>query len=233
MAKSPLHKLVEVAGVHDKYCSQKLVFSKVNHSGHVAIGRLTCRKDKEHQYWWSLSPKLPTGAYFINDRVQQAEFCSGMLPVHYQRFADGAGMGQVTAKQQRKHLTEYEYKDSVEAKYSSSTEAALRQETGFHDTDESWQGINIMADACHSWRKNAKDTSVVATGESSHRVLQHVHVTKDDDHCMQHHEAVGNIPQANTCINRLCLPLFSEDQTRDYIFQRFEMAFAQSYFGMD
>ena len=48
-----------------------------------------------------------------------------------------------------------------------------------------------MTDARHGWRENAKDTSVVAIGESSHRVLQHVHVTKDDDHCTQRHEALG------------------------------------------
>ena len=68
VAKSSLHELVEVAGVHGRYCSQKLVFSKVNHRGHVAVGRLTCGKDKEHQYWWSSSPKLPSGAYFVNDK---------------------------------------------------------------------------------------------------------------------------------------------------------------------
>ena len=107
VAKSSLHELVEVAGAHAKYCSQKLVFSKVNHRGHVAVGRLTCGKDKEHQYWWSSSPKLPTGAYFVSDRVQHAVFCSGMLPVHYKWFADGAGIGHVTAKQQRKHFAEY------------------------------------------------------------------------------------------------------------------------------
>ena len=112
-----------------------------------------------------------------------------MLPVHYKRFSDGAGIGHVTAKQQRKHFAEY--KDSVEAECFSSTEEALHREIGFHDIDESWQGINVMTDARHGWRKNAKDTSVVAIGESSHRVLQHVHITKDDDHCTQRHEALG------------------------------------------
>ena len=32
---------------------------------------------------------------------------------------------------------------------------------------------------------------MVAIGDRSHQVLQHVHVTKKDDHCSQRHEKIG------------------------------------------
>lgn len=50
-----------------------------------------------------------------------------------------------------------------------------------------------MSDARHGWRKNAKDTSVVAIGEKSHKVLSCQHVTKSDDVISQRHEKLGTV----------------------------------------
>lgn len=63
-------------------------------------------------------------------------------------------------------------------------EEVARGEEGVQE----WDGISIITDACHGWRKNAKDTSVVAIGDKSHKVLQHIHVTKGDDLFTQCHE---------------------------------------------
>ena len=52
-------------------------------------------------------------------------------------------------------------------------------------------GIEIMTDAWHGWRKNAIDTSVVAIGEQTHKVLQYQNVTKADDPVSQRHEMKG------------------------------------------
>ncbi|CAC5410086.1 unnamed protein product [Mytilus coruscus] len=46
-----------------------------------------------------------------------------------------------------------------------------------------------MSDARHGWRK--KDTSVVAIGEKTHKVLKSEHVTKAHDIVSQCHEKVG------------------------------------------
>ena len=73
-------------------------------------------------------------------------------------------------------------------------ETTLQYEIDHYDLDDlesPWQGINIMTDARHGWRKNAKDSSIVAIREQSHQVLQHVHITKHDDHCSQRHEKLG------------------------------------------
>lgn len=51
--------------------------------------------------------------------------------------------------------------------------------------------IDIMIDARHGWRKNSKDTSVVAIGEKTHKVLCCKHVTKKDDNVSQRHEKIG------------------------------------------
>lgn len=48
-----------------------------------------------------------------------------------------------------------------------------------------------MTDARQGWRKNAKDTSVVAIGEKTHKVLSCEHVTKSDDSVTQRHERFG------------------------------------------
>ena len=48
-----------------------------------------------------------------------------------------------------------------------------------------------MTDARHGWRKNSKDTSVVALEEQTHKVMDCVHVTKTRDPVTQRHERIG------------------------------------------
>jgi hypothetical protein len=60
--------------------------------GHVTSVRLTCSKDKSHSYLWSSSPYLPNDEYLVNQRLSHAFFSSGILPVHYTRFAKAAGI---------------------------------------------------------------------------------------------------------------------------------------------
>lgn len=62
--------------------------------------------------------------------------------------------------------------------FNESIEQALNEEIGpYKELD----GIGIMTDARLCWRKNAQDSNVVAMGEKTHRVLQCVHLTKQDD----------------------------------------------------
>ena len=69
-----------------------------------------------------------------------------------------------------------------------SIDMALWEEVGCGDED----GISIMTDAHHGWRKKAKDSSIVAIGEKTHRVIKCEHVTKKDDPVSQRHEKNGN-----------------------------------------
>ena len=71
------------------------------------------------------------------------------------------------------------------------------------ENTEEWHGINIITDARHGWRKNAKDTCVVTIGEKSSMVLLHTHVTKADDHVTQRHELLGT-KQVYARVLRVC-----------------------------
>lgn len=54
-------------------------------------------------------------------------------------------------------------------------------------------GIDMATDARHGWRKNSKDTSVVALGHKTNQCIKHVHVTKADHPVSQCHEKFGTV----------------------------------------
>ena len=154
--------------------------------GHVTSVRLTCSKDKSHSYLWSSSPYLPNDEYLVNHRLSHTFFSSGILPVHYTRFAKAAGIGCIT-KEKRSRIFR-KYKDHTERESENSIQVAINEEIASY---EELDGINIMTDARHGWRKNSKDTSVVALEEQTHKVMDCVHVTKTRDPVTQRHERIG------------------------------------------
>lgn len=88
--------------------------------------------------------------------------CSGMLPSHYVKFVDGAGIGKIN-KDKRVNFFK-SYQNQIQKEYAESTSTALLEKVGAYEDDRVGE-IDIMTDARHGWRKNAKDTSVVAIGE--------------------------------------------------------------------
>lgn len=185
-AESSLLNICELCEAHTKNCNGKLKFLKKTMKGHVLSLRLQCSKEKMHSYSWSSSPYLPNDEYLVNHRICHGLMCSGMLPSHYTRFSNGSGLGCINWSR-RKQFFEL-YKNSVEAEYKDSIQDSLHEEIGSY---EDLDGINILTDARHGWRKNAKDTSVVAIGEKSHKILDCVHVTKQQDPVSQRHERIG------------------------------------------
>ena len=100
-----------------------------------------------------------------------------------QAFCNGVKIGFISKSKRKKIETHCH--SHVTNVFNDSIEQALHEEIGsYEDVD----GIDIITDARHGWRKNAKDTSVVAIGEKSHNVLQCVHLTKQDDIVSQRHE---------------------------------------------
>ena len=75
-----------------------------------------------------------------------------------------------------------------------SDEAKISMEKGILEEIASGDltGINIMTDARHGWRRNAKDTDVVCIGENTHKVLNLQHVTRREEPSSQKHELVGS-----------------------------------------
>jgi hypothetical protein len=98
---------------------------------------------------------------------------SGMLPSHYSKFVDGAGIGKINKEKCNKFFKSYD--KNIQQEYDKSTETALLEESASY-YDEKFGEIDILTDARHGWRKNGKDSSIVAIGEKTHKVLSCQHV---------------------------------------------------------
>ena len=184
---SSLQKSVELAEHHERSCKYSLKQQKIVHRGHVIIVTFQCSKAQSpHTYRWSSSPYLPNDTFLVNHKINHAVICSGMLPVHYTRFANASGTGVISKTQRKKFLQEYSH--SLQSVYDSSLQESLHLEIS---SCEELDGIDIMADARHGWRKNAKDSSIVAKGDILHKVLQCIHITKADDMVSQRHKLKG------------------------------------------
>lgn len=192
--KSSLEKLLEISNFHRKQCQSELKISRCRRSGHICKLQLQCNTIvNKHTYSWTSSPQLENGKYVANERIMHGLTFSGMRPSHYERFVRGSGIGY-THRQKRKAfmqsvapLVKIEYEESIET-------AQLEEQAAYvllEPEDEPINGIDIMTDARHGHRRNAKDTSVVALGARTHKVLVHEHVTKTDDPVTQRHELLG------------------------------------------
>ena len=202
VAKSSINKLVAVTEDHAKYCSSRLMVKKVVRTGHVGQLKLSCRRlgRSKHTLRWNSSPRLPGNQFLVNERVHHGLVFSGMRPSHYQRLVECANIGCINEHSRRNFIRTYD--DFIQKEYDDSVEAALVEEIAMYpipmaeddgddEDEEPYEGIDIKTDARHGHRRNAKDTSVVALGERSHKVLQHVHITKEQDTVTQRHEKLG------------------------------------------
>lgn len=52
-------------------------------------------------------------------------------------------------------------------------------------------GVDILTDAGHNWRRNARFTDVVCLGDKTHKVLEDAIISKNDDPITQRHEMIG------------------------------------------
>ena len=106
---------------------------------------LKCRNvDKPHIFFWSSSPYLPSKEYLVNHGL----ICSGILPSDYKCFANGAGIGIISEENRTTFFKQH--KQHIQQECNDSIETAL--------LEEDLETIDIMTDARHGWRKNAKDT---------------------------------------------------------------------------
>lgn len=182
---SAMAKICEITKSHKMVCSLALQQKKVTMRGHVAIVTLTC--EQKHSYIWTSSPHLPNKKFLVNYKMAHGMETSGILPITYQRLCMAAGCGHLSFAQKKVYLQSYN--QCIDEEYEESVDDALIYETNSVENLE--EGISVMSDARHGWRKNAKDTSVVVIGDNSHKVLCHEHVTKADDPITQRHEKLG------------------------------------------
>lgn len=189
--KSSLQRLVNLTHAHSRTCKSAIHVTDIKRRGHVALLKMQCRRHKRfsHKFWWASSPMLPNHRYYVNEKVMHATMFSGMRPSHYTRFATGANMGVIKKDVRKKFLESHV--PFLEDEYRKSTETALLEEVACYDMDSTWNGIDVCTDARHGHRRNAKDTSMVAIGDRSKKVLGHFHITKERDPCTQRHEKHG------------------------------------------
>jgi hypothetical protein len=192
--KSSLEKLINLVHNHSRTCKMGICTTDVKRRGHAALMKFTCSRSKHfcHKFWWASSPMLPNHRYYVNERVMHGLLFSGMRPSHYTRLVKGANMGIIKKGVRSKFLDAN--LPFLEEEYNDSIETALHEEMGYYDIQEGaneWQGIDVCTDARHGHRKNAKDTSMIAIGDQSKKVLGHFHVTKARDSCTQRHEKIG------------------------------------------
>ncbi|KAK3091924.1 hypothetical protein FSP39_023755 [Pinctada imbricata] len=188
-AEKSLEKIIETVDAHARSCTGQLKIKKITTRGHVVMTNLKCENlQQTHNIKWSSSPYLPNKEYLVNSRVNHGLICSGMLPSHYNRFVDGAGIGKIGKAKREKFFKSYKKFLQDECKESMST--AILEEVASYE-DEKLGEVDIMTDARHGWRKNAKDSTIVALGDKTHKVISCQHITKSDDRVTQRHEKIG------------------------------------------
>ena len=123
----------------------------------------------------------------MNWRIGHSFLSSGLREAQYENLFAAANMGHLSSEflaGMRK-----KYKTVVEELCTKSKTDALRQEIA--STEDLMQGIEIMTDARHGTRKNAKDTDVICLGGLSHKCLWNGHITRAVDPVTQRHEMIG------------------------------------------
>ena len=187
-----VEKCMEFEKHHSSFCSKSLKISRQIRHGHVLACNMIC-KDK-HTYRWSSSPYVEgalVSPYLVNLRMYFGYMCSGMLSCEYERFVEGSRIGSISFEK-RRDLSEI-FREAISENFAQSISNARFEEISLKSIDcNEQQPMDIMSDARHGWRKNAKDTSVVALGDLSHKVIACEHVTTSDDPISQRHEIVGS-----------------------------------------
>ena len=181
---SSISNLVQAVEFHSRNCSEDLIDSESCMRGSVNIMKLNCKAG--HAFSWASSPHLPNGKFLANVRLVHSYLSSGILPNQFERLSDCIGF---TYLDYVVKAISNDYKSVVNLETQSSCEDAIMEETSNSFDNEG--SIDIMTDARHGYRKNAKDTNVMCLGQTTHKVLKDIHVTKDDDGCAQRHELLG------------------------------------------
>lgn len=181
---SALENLSGIVCLHKQFCNELVCLTSEKKSGYSVQFNVSCVVCRFTRKWIS-SPVLPNKREIVNYRMTHAYLSSGVLPSHFERFSDATEFGKLPQTQMNGLIREYSA--CVELERKSSCASAFQQELASSSTD----GIDIISDARHSTRENSKLTDVVCIGYSSHKVVDHIVVSRDDDTCSQRHELLG------------------------------------------
>ncbi|KAK3086820.1 hypothetical protein FSP39_023965 [Pinctada imbricata] len=177
---------------HSQTCSYPMDVKLVKKFGHVGKVTFVCREN--HTVTADTSSHLPGGTFLANMRMIHGVNCSGLRFSQYKRFCDASGIGLCTENSFENHYDTY--CDKTEKLAMDSVQEAINDEIAYgilqsEENGEEFQGINILTDARHGWRRNAAQSDIVALGQSLHRVVGLVTITRADEPVSQRHEMVG------------------------------------------
>ncbi|XP_077862653.1 LOW QUALITY PROTEIN: uncharacterized protein LOC144344647 [Saccoglossus kowalevskii] len=139
------------------------------------------------------SSTLPNGKLLVNYRMLHAVTTSGIRDERYTKFCEAANIGVIG----RAYKQTFKYYIIINAPImliistlaEESRNDALLQEIAYDDNRRG--GIDVMSDARHSTRKNAKQSEIVFLGDRTHKCIYKTVVTRNDDTCSQRHEMAG------------------------------------------
>lgn len=191
-AVSSLHSLVNQMQHHCEICDHAVTIAKENRIRHVVQAELNCKAG--HKFSWTSSPHVKGGKFLVNLRLAHGYLSSGILPNQYLRLCETSDIGVMGSSYLDQLVSDIDtgYYTTVKNMATESMSDALLQEIAAQEwVDPVRGGINILTDARHCWRKNAKFSDVVCLGNLTHQVLQVETVTKDDDKVSQRHELLG------------------------------------------
>jgi len=201
---SAVANLVSRVCSHDAACKHELLSTQSNirmqHSMQLGY---TCAGG--HTVNWVSSPHVEGGKHLVNLRMAHAFFTSGILPVQYRKFCEAANIGAICDNT----LTslQSQYKDIVHTLTIESTENALMEEMAASVIVSDKMAIDVIMDARHCWRANARFTDVVCLGDITHKVLRVETISKiKDDPCSQRHELIG-VKRIYEYFDSVCCPI--------------------------
>ena len=188
-SKTSIERCFEIGQQHGYFCKKSLEIIREKQLGHATLCEAKCADG--HMYRWTSSSYIAgTSNYLVNQRIAFGYQTSGLLPSQYERFVEAANMGSLSFH--KRNLFSQDFEKCINLEYNKCIESARFEEMAFSSIEsDTQQPITILTDARHGWRKNTHDSSVVAIGEITHKVLACEHITKNDNPIPQKHELIG------------------------------------------
>ena len=192
--ESAIKSLIEKLDDHFTECDQDLSLIKTSRFGHVCKMEFSCCVKSCSSVKWDSSPHIEGGKYYANVRMIHAYLTSGLRKVQYDRFATEASIGTISESSIDSLLdlhTTCTEKAANESMTRAIGEEQFLSKVEAEDNNRSYQGIDIITDARHQWRKNAACSDIVAIGDKTKKVINVQTVHKSEEKCSQRHEMYG------------------------------------------
>ena len=202
-SKESINHIANLLHQHEG-CRSVPQVTEMRYSGHVVMCRIKCPQCS-FSTGWNSSPYITATEghnpmFLVNMKMAHAYVTSGLRRVQYETLAKGAGIGIL--KEDRMNQIKKLYVPIIEELTEESKKEATEQEIA--STENIMSGIDIMTDARHGTRKNAKDTDVICLGEQTHKCLWGGHIKRSRDPVTQRHEMIGTKDMYNHFDNTQC-----------------------------